>query len=211
MDNCNFCPQSEAMQKNLVVSKGEKIYLILPSEKTITEGHCILAPLRHVGCAALLNEEEQEELNVFKEKVTKMFAFLMKKNVIFYETAIYEQGSTHMQIHCVPLSSTECVLAVDIFDKVFNESARLTSYKEIDLNTDGPKIMNYFSISFGVCDSSVLYPAVYPITDMFPKNFAETVFEHSLGLRKRLWNQTIDNQCKRVSMFKRNWYGFDPA
>lgn len=107
--------QSEAMEKDLVVSKGSKIHLSLPSEKTITEGHCILVPLRHVACTALLNEEEFKELVLYMDRVSKMCAVSMKKNVIFFETAIYEEGHLHMQIHRVPLSRAESVLTADIF------------------------------------------------------------------------------------------------
>lgn len=208
MHNCHFCLESEVMHTDLVVSKGKKIYVILPSEESITDAHCLLVPIRHVACAALLNEEECQELTLFKNSLTKMFANLMNKTVVFFETAIYKEGYPHMQFNCVPLSRDKSALAPDIFNKVCVKSGRsLKALNGMEVRTGIPKDMNYFSISFG---PSRTHAVVINDND-FPKNFAETVFEDYLGLRKCLWKEASDIQRQRVSMFLTNWYSFNPA
>lgn len=43
LDKCQFCIQSAHMQKHLMVSLGETVYLCLPQHEPLTEGHCLLA------------------------------------------------------------------------------------------------------------------------------------------------------------------------
>lgn len=42
LDKCQFCIQSTHMQKHLMVSLGEVVYLSLPHYEPLTDGHCIL-------------------------------------------------------------------------------------------------------------------------------------------------------------------------
>lgn len=212
MRNCQFCLQSQAMEKHMLISMRENFYLILPAETPITEGHCMLVPLRHVPCAAQLEEKEFKELLVFQNRLTKMFDAVMKKDVIFFETAIFQQGYPHMQIHCVPLTHAKSILAPHVFNKVFSNFGRkLTSLNGRDVRAGIPKGKDYFNVSFGMFAG---YAHVIE-DDKFPKNFAEIIFESLLDLSrcrwKGWWRQNIDKQCERVLVFSRNWCSYNPA
>lgn len=86
LDNCPRCIQSSAMQKHLIVSMGEYVYLSMPSYEPLMEGHCLIVPIRHVSSVTQLDENEWEEMRDFRKALVRMFG-LKKQEPIFYEIA----------------------------------------------------------------------------------------------------------------------------
>lgn len=52
------------MLKHLMVSCGSRVYLALPSRKSLVKGHCIITTLQHTSCVTSLDEDVWEEIMV---------------------------------------------------------------------------------------------------------------------------------------------------
>lgn len=87
LDNCLRCIQSTAMQKHLIVSMGEYVYLTLPAHEPLVEGHCLIAPVRHVASVTQLDENEWNEMNDFRKALSQMYAAKQQK-LMFFEIAV---------------------------------------------------------------------------------------------------------------------------
>lgn len=218
LENCNLCLQSEKMQKHLMISMGETFYLSLPSQEPLTDGHCLLVPLRHVPCATQLDENEWEELMNFRKALTKMFAS-SDDDIVFFETAMYLNRFPHMSLQCVPLPREQGDLAPIYFKKAIDESEtewssnkKLVSLKGRDVRRAIPKGLDYFSVSFGMDEG---YAHVIEDQRLFPGNFAQEVIGGMLDLHHSKWRnpkrQSFEEQSKRVLEFNKNWCNFDPT
>ncbi|XP_067418894.1 CWF19-like protein 2 isoform X2 [Emydura macquarii macquarii] len=62
MEKCPYCFDSLALPKHLIIAIGIKVYLSLPNCQSLTEGHCVIAPLQHYTAATLLDEDIWEEI-----------------------------------------------------------------------------------------------------------------------------------------------------
>lgn len=218
LENCGLCLQSEKMQKHLMISMGETFYLTLPPQEPLTDGHCLLVPLRHVPCATQLDENEWEELMNFRKALTKMFAS-SDDDIIFFETAMYLNRFPHMSLHCVPLPREQGDLAPIYFKKAIDESEtewssnkKLVSLKGRDVRRAIPKGLDYFSVSFGIDEG---YAHVIEDQRLFPSNFAQEIIGGMLDLHHSKWRnpkrQSFEEQSKRVLEFNKNWCKFDPT
>lgn len=216
LDNCILCIQSPNMLKHLMISMGETFYLSIPPQEPLTDGHCLLIPIRHVPCATQLDENEWSELLDFRKALTKMFT-ASDEDVIFFETAMYLNKFPHMSIHCVPLPREEGDLAPIYFKKAIDESEtewasnkKLVSLKGRDVRRAVPKGLPYFSVSFGMEEG---YAHVIEDQKLFPANFAEEIIGGMLDLHHSKWRkpkkQSFDEQSKRVLEFSKKWSKFD--
>lgn len=216
LDNCTLCLQSPNMLKHLMVSMGETFYLSIPPQEPLTDGHCVLIPIRHVPCATQLDENEWSELLDFRKALTKMF-LSSDEDVIFFEIAMYLNRFPHMSIHCVPLPKEQGDLAPIYFKKAIDESEtewasnkKLVSLKGRDVRRAVPKGLPYFSVSFGMEEG---YAHVIEDQKYFPGNFAEEIIGGMLDLHHSKWRkpkkQSFEEQSRRVLEFSKGWSKFD--
>nr|CAH7755342.1 unnamed protein product [Callosobruchus chinensis] len=103
LENCSKCIQSDKMQKHLMVSMGETVYLALPAYEPLTPDHCLIIPIRHVPCSTQLDENEWAEIRDIQKSLIKIFR-LQKKEVVYFESAKQINRFPHMCIQCVPLT-----------------------------------------------------------------------------------------------------------
>ncbi|XP_017783746.1 PREDICTED: CWF19-like protein 2 homolog [Nicrophorus vespilloides] len=218
LDTCSKCLQSTNMLKHLMVSMGETIYLSLPSYEPLTEGHCLLIPLRHVISCTQLDENEFSELMNFRKMLTKMYLD-DGDDVIFFETAMFFNSHPHMVINCIPLPKEEGDMAPIYFKKAIDESETewATNKKLISLAGKNickvvPKGLPYFSVSFGMTEG---YAHIIEDQENFPKNFAHEIIGGMLDLHHSKWRkpkrQTFDEQSKRVLEFSKKWKEYDTS
>lgn len=216
LDNCSYCLQSEAMLKHLMVSMGETVYLGLPSFEPLTDGHCLILPLRHVICSTQLDENEWHEMLNFRRSLVQMFKS-RGEDVIFFETAMYLQRYPHMIIQCIPVPQEEGDMAPIYFKKAIDESEtewaqnkKLVSLKGRDVRKAIPKGLPYFFVSFGMDEG---FAHVIEDEQMFPSNFAQEIIGGMLDLHHSKWRkpkrQSFDEQSKRVLEFSKNWSKYD--
>lgn len=212
MDRCRFCLQSEVMQKHLLVSLGETVFLSLPPYEPLAEGHCWIVPIRHVSCATLLDENEWSEAMDFRKSLTRMFNSF-DKDVIFFETAKNLDKYPHMYIECVPVDKEEGDLAPIYFKKAIDEcevewaqNKKLVSLKNRDVRKAVPKGLPYFFVSFGMEEG---FAHVIEDEKYFPNNFAPEVIGGMLDLHHEKWRkpklQSFEEQSKRAVELSKLW------
>lgn len=216
LDNCAFCLQSTNMPKHLMISMNETFYLSLPQQEPLTDGHCLLIPIRHIPCITQLDENEWSDLMDFRKALTKMFNS-QDEDVIFFETAMNLSRYPHTVVHCVPLPKEQGDLAPIYFKKAIDESEtewssnkKLVSLKGRDVRKAIPKGLEYFSVSFGMEEG---YAHVIEDQRLFPGNFAQEIIGGMLDLHHSKWKnpkrQRFEEQSKRVVEFNKTWSKFD--
>jgi len=102
LDNCQWCFDNKSSLKNLVIAIGSVSYVCLPAHQSLTEGHCLVAPVRHVPCATQLDEDVWQEMQDFRKALVKMFED-RGDDCIWFESAMYLHKQPHMVWNCVPV------------------------------------------------------------------------------------------------------------
>lgn len=216
LDNCDKCLQSEFMLKHLMVSMGENVYLALPSFEPLTDGHCLIIPIRHTPCATQLDENEWSDILNVRKSLVKLF-HQINEDVIFFECAMNLHRFPHMVIECIPLPKEEGAMAPIYFKKAIDESEiewaqnkKLIHLKGRDVRKAVPKGLPYFSVSFGMEEG---FAHVIEDEKLFPINFAQEIIGGMLDLHHSKWRkpkrQSFDDQSKRVMEFSKKWKDFD--
>ncbi|CAH1159337.1 unnamed protein product [Phaedon cochleariae] len=216
LENCIRCIQSESMPKHLMISMGETAYLSLPTYEPLTEGHCLIIPIRHVPCSTQLDENEWSNILDFRRALVNLFRS-KGEDVIFFEYAMYFHKFPHMLIECVPLPKEDGDMAPIYFRKAIDESEtewsqnkKLVSLKGRDVRKAIPKGLPYFFVSFGMEEG---YAHVIEDEELFPTNFAQEVIGGMLDLHHSKWrrpkSQQFQEQSKRVLEFSKEWKNFD--
>lgn len=123
LESCMYCMDGDRFKKHLLVSLGSKIVLMLPDRGSLCEGHCLLVPTRHVSGMTALEEDEYDELEMFKKCLVDMFA-AQDKDVVFTESSAALHRRPHAVLHCVPLSRDDGAVA-PMFFKVRQERGRV--------------------------------------------------------------------------------------
>ncbi|XP_066148124.1 CWF19-like protein 2 homolog [Euwallacea fornicatus] len=218
LDNCSRCIQSGGMQKHLIVSLGEYVYLSVPSHEPLLTGHCLIVPVRHVASVTQLDENEWTEILDFRKALVKLFE-AKEQQPIFFEIAVGFHRYPHMVLECVPMNKGDAALAPMFFKKAIDESEtewsqnkKLVSLKGRDVRKVVPKELSYFSVSFGMNEG---FAHVIEDEKLFPKNFAQEIIGGILDLDHSLWRKPVresfDVQSKRVLSFSREWKKYDPT
>lgn len=176
LDNCERCFDSAKLDKQLLVSLGDKIYLSLPWYMGLQSGHCILTTLQHVPCCTQLDEDAWEEISNFRKALTRMFA-ARRQDVVFYEIANKLHRRPHLSVHCIPIPASQGEMAPFYFKKAIEESEQewcinkqLVSLRQKSLRAAIPKGLPYVWVHFGM-DSGFAH--VIEDEDRFPANFAQ--------------------------------------
>lgn len=175
LENCNRCLDSGKMQRELLISVAQQIYLALPWYVGLQTSHCLLASRQHISCCTQLDEDAWSELTEFRRALVKMFA-KQNKDVIFIEMAKNLKRRPHLTVHCIPIRSEKAEMAPFYFKKAIEESEyewcinkQLISLKQKSLLESIPKGLPYFWVQFGM-DSG--YAHVIEDEERFPDNFA---------------------------------------
>lgn len=177
LDNCRYCFDSPKMDKSLMVSMGEQVYISLPWHIGMQSGHCIISTTQHISCCTQLDEDTWSEVNDFRKALTRMFA-AQKKDVVFFEIATHLSRRPHLSIHCVPISDEQAEMAPFYFKKAVEESELEWSVNKqlLSLGRDGkglrnciPRGLPYFWVNFGM---GIGFAHVIEDENRFPQNFA---------------------------------------
>uniref|UniRef100_A0A1I8Q4H1 Cwf19-like C-terminal domain-containing protein n=1 Tax=Stomoxys calcitrans TaxID=35570 RepID=A0A1I8Q4H1_STOCA len=214
LDNCEKCFDSSKMQKELLVSVGQKVYLALPWYQGLQSGHCIITPTQHSSCCTQLDEDTWTEISDFRKALTRMFA-AQKKDVIFFEIANKLHRRPHLEIHCIPIKEAEGEMAPFYFKKAIEESEhewsvnkQLVSLRNKSLRSCIPKGLPYFWVHFGM-DTGFAH--VIEDEERFPRNFAQEIIGGMLHLDPNKWRrlQKEQNIITKVKMFAEWWKKYD--
>lgn len=212
LDDCDKCFDSVKMEKQLMVSMGNTVYLSLPWHEGLQLGHCLIIPIQHVSCSTQLDENTWEEINDYRKSLTRMFA-AKKKDIIFFETARYLHRRQHMTIHCIASSNFE--MAPFYFKKAIQESEyewstnkQLISLKDRDLRKAIPKGLPYFWVHFGMESG---FAHVIEDEERFPSNFAQEIIGGILQLDPKTWRKPRKefNSIQKVKQIADWWKPYD--
>ncbi|XP_016942012.2 CWF19-like protein 2 homolog [Drosophila suzukii] len=214
LENCERCFDSAKLDKQLLVSLGDKIYLSLPWYMGLQSGHCILTTLQHVPCCTQLDEDAWEEMSNFRKALTRMFA-ARRQDVVFYEIANKLHRRPHLSVHCIPIPASQGEMAPFYFKKAIEESEQewcinkqLVSLRQKSLRAAIPKGLPYVWVHFGM-DSGFAH--VIEDEDRFPANFAQEILGGMLELNPNAWRKPRKetNPIGKVKSFAENWKKFD--
>ncbi|XP_065586139.1 CWF19-like protein 2 [Cyrtonyx montezumae] len=216
MEKCPFCFDSSELSKHLIIAIGTKVYLSLPSNQSLIEGHCLIAPLQHHTAATLLDEEIWEEIQVFRRALVKMFE-AKGLDCVFIETNTSMKKRYHMVYECIPLPKEVGDMAPIYFKKAIMEADEEWSMnkKIIDLSSKDvrksvPKGLPYFSVDFGLQGG---FAHIIEDQHKFPHYFGKEIIGGMLDLEPRLWRkgvrQNFEEQRKKVLQFAQWWKPYD--
>ncbi|XP_071659856.1 CWF19-like protein 2 isoform X2 [Patagioenas fasciata] len=156
MEKCPHCFESSELTKHLIIAIGTKVYLSLPHNQSLTEGHCLIAPLQHHTAATLLDEDIWEEIQMFRSALVKMFE-AKDLDCVFLETNMGMKKRYHMVYECIPLPKEVGDMAPIYFKKAIMESdeewsvnKKLIDLSLKDVRKSVPKGLPYFSVDFGL-------------------------------------------------------------
>ncbi|NXA49252.1 C19L2 protein, partial [Nothocercus julius] len=216
MEKCPYCFDSNELSKHLIIALGTKVYLSLPSGQSLTEGHCLIAPLQHHTAATLLDEDIWEEIQVFRKALVKMFE-AMELDCVFLETNMSMKKRYHMVYECIPLPREVGDMAPIYFKKAIMESdeewsmnKKLIDLSSKDVRKSVPKGLPYFSVDFGLQGG---FAHIIEDQHKFPHYFGKEVIGGMLDLEPRLWRkgvrQNFEEQRKKVLQFAQWWKPYD--
>ncbi|XP_039574621.1 CWF19-like protein 2 isoform X1 [Passer montanus] len=216
MEKCPYCFDSSELSKHLIIAIGTKVYLSLPSSQSLTEGHCLIAPLQHHTAATLLDEDIWEEIQMFRNALVKMFE-AKDLDCVFLETNMSMKKKYHMVYECIPLPKEVGDMAPIYFKKAIMESdeewsmnKKLIDLSSKDIRKSVPKGLPYFSVDFGLQGG---FAHVIEDQHNFPHYFGKEIIGGMLDLEPRLWRkgirQNFEEQRKKVLQFAQWWKPYD--
>jgi len=101
--DCWFCLKSPKVEKHLVVSIGEEVYVTLAKGELVPE-HMLLIPVEHVASVTNAHESVRNELEKYKDSLKKYFKS-KGKTIILFERFMNKSHHCHIQV--VPISEEE--------------------------------------------------------------------------------------------------------
>ncbi|KAK2519051.1 Cwf19l2 [Columba guinea] len=216
MEKCPHCFESSELYKHLIIAIGTKVYLSLPRNQSLTEGHCLIAPLQHHTAATLLDEDIWEEIQMFRSALVKMFE-AKDLDCVFLETNMGMKKRYHMVYECIPLPKEVGDTAPIYFKKAIMESdeewsvnKKLIDLSSRDVRKSVPKGLPYFSVDFGLQGG---FAHVIEDQYKFPHYFGKEIIGGMLDLEPRLWRkgirQNFEEQRKKVLQFAQWWKPYD--
>ncbi|KAJ6662312.1 hypothetical protein lerEdw1_012476 [Lerista edwardsae] len=216
MEKCPHCFGSPELPKHLIIAIGNKVYLSLPKYQSLTEGHCLIAPMQHYTAATLLDEDIWEEIQVFRRTLMKMFE-AQNLDCVFLEANMSTKKRYHMVYECIPLPKEVGDMAPIYFKKAIMESdeewsmnKKLIDLSSKDVRKSVPKGLPYFSVDFGLQGG---FAHVIEDQHKFPFYFGKEIIGGMLDLEPRLWRkglrENFEDQRKKVLHFAQRWKQYD--
>ncbi|XP_078684513.1 CWF19-like protein 2 [Branchiostoma floridae x Branchiostoma belcheri] len=217
LDKCRFCFENPEVPKHLIIAIGKKVYLTLPSLKSLTEGHCLLVPMQHVNSGTTMDEDVWAEIQAFRRCLVQMFQSDEDQDCVFMETAMRLNQFRHTAIECVPLPRELGDMAPIYFKKAIMEAdvewaqnKRLIDLKGRDVRKAVPKGLPYFSVDFGMQSG---FAHVIEDEQIFPHYFGREILGGMLDLEPRFFRkppkESFEDQRKKVLKFAEQWKPFD--
>ncbi|XP_066522777.1 CWF19-like protein 2 [Hoplias malabaricus] len=216
LDKCPHCFNSSTLPKHLIIAIGSKVYLSLPNSLSLTEGHCLIAPLQHHCSCTGLDEDVWHEIEMFRRALVKMFES-QDLDCVFLESYRNPKKRLHLLYECIPLPRELGDSAPIYFKKALLEADEewAMNKKVVDLSSKNiresiPRGLPYFSVDFGLQGG---FAHVIENEHKFPHYFGKEVLGGMLDLEPRRWRKPIrenfDDQRKKVLQFSQWWKPFD--
>lgn len=157
VDSCWFCLANPKVEKHLIVSIGNEMYVSLAKGPVISPtdaeskvpgvGHLLLIPITHYPTFGKIPMEAQievvAELEKYKSAIRRMFDNYDQDLVLFEVSRESFNGLTHAHIQLVPVPKSKS----DQVEKVIREQAALNNMDLIDQVPVSPLIPKKQAVS----------------------------------------------------------------
>ncbi|CAK9830877.1 CWF19-like protein 1 [Anthophora retusa] len=110
---CWFCLSSPEVSKHLVISVGTEIYVAL-ARGGLVENHFLILPITHHQSLSILPKDVKEEMDQYKNAITKYYA-TMDKVPVFFER---NYKTSHCQLQAVPIHKNQAPALKETFEEM---------------------------------------------------------------------------------------------
>ncbi|XP_043520795.1 CWF19-like protein 1 [Frieseomelitta varia] len=126
---CWFCLSSPEVSKHLVISVGTEVYVAL-ARGGLVENHFLILPITHHQSLSILPKEVNDEIEQYKNAITKYYA-TMDKVPVFFERNF---KTSHCQLQVVPVHKNQA----PALKETFKEMAECNNFNitELPSHTD---------------------------------------------------------------------------
>ncbi|CAL1548757.1 unnamed protein product [Lymnaea stagnalis] len=165
---CWFCLGSPEVEKHLVVSVADQVYVALAKGGLVPD-HVLIIPVYHHQSLVACPDEGIEQIDKYKACLRKMYKS-QGKSVVFFERNFRTQ---HLQIQAVPIPQDSVVDIKDTFMACAeSESIELAEIpKHSDLKQIVPEGAPYFYVELPTGEK-----CLHRISKQFPLQFGRCVF-----------------------------------
>lgn len=203
-EQCWFCLQSAELEKHLIICVGEHFYIAL-AKGPVNNFHALLIPIEHIQSASHLNEDQFQELEIFKRSL-RMFYDSMDQVAVFFER---NYMSSHANINAIGIPrDMEWQLPETLKDKADEFSLQFETIPKIISANDLPRGA-YFTVELPFETFITRTMNKFPIN--FGRDFvcAETILNAEDRIDWRNCKVTKSIECDIVSGFKDKYKEFD--
>ncbi|PVD27440.1 hypothetical protein C0Q70_12599 [Pomacea canaliculata] len=199
MDKCHFC--FDKVPKHLIIAIGRKVYLCLPSHRSLTPGHCLIVPMQHVSSGTSVDEDVWREVQAFRKSLVRMFAS-KDQDLIVMEASMHLKHFPHMCVECIPLDQETGSMAPIYFKKAIMEAGPEWSNnkKLVDLSKKDIRHAGGFA-------------HVIEDEQRFPSYFGREIVGGMLDAEPALWRkhhrEVFEDQRCKVLEFAEWWKPYD--
>eukprot|EP01102_Stenamoeba_stenopodia_P022230 TRINITY_DN9194_c0_g1_i1.p1 TRINITY_DN9194_c0_g1~~TRINITY_DN9194_c0_g1_i1.p1 ORF type:complete len:508 (+),score=89.16 TRINITY_DN9194_c0_g1_i1:86-1609(+) len=199
---CWFCLGTPSVEKHLIVSVGDSIYLALP-KGGIVEDHVLIVPIRHATSIAALNKEEHQEVHKYKASLKNYFHSLNKEGV-FFERKV---GDFHSHIQVIPVPAGKYQVPEYFITEAKAIGFEFEELSESDDLQQKARNENYFCVEVG---NRRLF---HRIDKRHPAQFGRQVMAKMLGMEERVdWKacqaKSKDEEVALATQFKTHFSSF---
>ncbi|CAG0896043.1 unnamed protein product, partial [Cyprideis torosa] len=210
---CWFCLGSPEVEKHLVVTVGETLYVALP-KGPLVDGHVMIIPIAHEESGVTLEPATEKEIEIYKKALTACFA-KEGKDVVFWERN-YRQ--VHMQVHVCPIPKAVGEVFTDLF---IEEAAQVGCEmiplpKHTDIRQLAPPGAAYFLIESPTGEK--LYLKISGVVGLkFPLQLARDILCKPSCLNvpeRRDWRKLVyskEEEAEMTEKFRKKFSLYDPS
>eukprot|EP00741_Cyanophora_paradoxa_P003247 tig00000691_g3155.t1 len=112
---CWFCLGSSQVEKHLVISVGDEVYLALAKGALVSQ-HVLLLPISHYASYNEVPESVLAEMERYKEALKKFFASQNLVPVLF-DRSVQTKGAAHFHLQVVPVPEKLAPKVQEVYEK----------------------------------------------------------------------------------------------
>ncbi|KAI8047575.1 CwfJ C-terminus 1-domain-containing protein-like protein [Gilbertella persicaria] len=215
LDSCWFCLANPKLEKHLIVSIGNELYMTLAKGPVISQGgvpgkgHVLLIPITHYPTFGLVPQESQKdvitELVKYKSSLRQLFNAYDQDMVVFEVSRDSQRGLSHAHLQVVPIPKDKA----DQVERVARELAAAHQVEWVDKVPQNPRIP-YFKLDLP--NGQSLVHVIQP-RERFNLQFGRLVVATVLGLPEREdWkacSETEEEEKENATLFKEAFKAYD--
>eukprot|EP00743_Colponemidia_sp_Colp-15_P006571 GILK01007080.1.p1 GENE.GILK01007080.1~~GILK01007080.1.p1 ORF type:complete len:636 (-),score=121.89 GILK01007080.1:14-1921(-) len=218
--DCWFCLSNPKVEKHLIVSIGENIYVAL-AKGGIVPQHVLLLPITHYPSYLAVPDDVAKEIEQYKDALRSFFASQNQEVVIFERNVPMSNSSAmHMNIQVVPIPKEAASEARPTAESMGH--ANRINFESLpsdgDIRTVLPPSEPYFYLELpglNTAKGKLTEKLLHRISGTrHPLQFGRDVAAHILGMPDRAdWKAcriSSDEEQKIASAFKKQFKPFQP-